>query len=88
MVFNDLSAEGTGEPIPWRDGDASWIRQEPGTTPDTYQIRKANLKYGMFIHYGINTFLGEEWTDGSHPASDYHPDLSTLDPESWVKAAY
>ena len=88
MVFNDLSAEGTGEPIPWRDGDASWIRQEPGTTPDVYQIRKANLKYGMFIHYGINTFLGEEWTDGSHPASDYHPDLSTLDPESWVKAAY
>lgn len=88
MVFNDPSAEGTEEPKLWREGDASWIRQEPGTTPNAYQIRKANLKYGMFIHYGINTFLGEEWTDGSHPASDYHPDLSTIDPESWVKAAY
>lgn len=88
MVFNDPSAEESEAPAPWRKDDASWIKQEPGTTPNVYQIRKANLKYGMFIHYGINTFLGQEWTDGSHPASSYHPDLSTLNPESWVKAAY
>lgn len=88
MVFNDPSAEESESPAPWREAEKSWITQESGTTPNAYQKRKANLKYGMFIHYGINTFLGEEWTDGSHPASDYHPDLSTLDPESWVKAAY
>lgn len=88
MVFNDLSAEESEAPIPWRKEDTSWIKQEPGTVSNAYQIRKANLKYGMFIHYGINTFLGQEWTDGSHPASSYHPGLSTLDPESWVKAAY
>lgn len=88
IISNDNSAKESEDPISWREGDNSWIRQESGISPNAYQIRKANLKYGMFIHYGINTFLGQEWTDGSCPASCYHPDLSTLDPESWVKAAY
>lgn len=88
IISNDNSAKESEDPISWREGDNSWIRQESGISPNAYQIRKANLKYGMFIHYGINTFLGQEWTDGSYPASCYHPDLSTLDPESWVKAAY
>lgn len=88
MVFNDATAIESEEPTPQRPEDPTWIKQESGTTPNTYQIQKANLKYGMFIHYGINTFLGQEWTDGSYPASAYNPGLETLDPESWVKAAY
>jgi alpha-L-fucosidase len=88
MVFDDVSAMESADPTPMRPDDPSWIVQQPGTTPNEYQIRKANLKYGMFLHYGINTFVGEEWTDGSYPESTYHPNLETLDPESWVKAAY
>lgn len=88
MVFNDPQATSSEQAAAWRDSGEGWIVQQPSTEPNVYQIRKAHLKYGMFIHYGLNTFVGEEWTDGSYPASTYHPDLSTLDPESWVKAAY
>ncbi|NDW19466.1 hypothetical protein D0T53_11175 [Dysgonomonas sp. 216] len=88
MLFFDETAVETPDPVPHREIDPTWIKQEVDTKPNVYQVRKANLKYGMFIHYGINTFLNQEWTDGSYPASDYNPDLSTLDPESWVKEAY
>jgi alpha-L-fucosidase len=88
MAFNDVSAIETADPVPYRLEDPAWIKQEPATTPNIYQIRKADLKYGMFIHYGMNTFAGQEWTDGTYPPSTYHPDRTKLDPESWVKAAY
>lgn len=87
-IFNTPDAVSTPEPVEWRKGDANWIKQQPSHEASVYQRRKAHLKYGMFIHYGINTFLGQEWTDGSAPASAYNPDLERLDPESWVKAAY
>ncbi len=88
MVFEDASAIESKDFTAARPENPSWIKQEPATTPNVYQIRKADLKYGMFIHYGLNTFVGEEWTDGSYSESTYNPNLATLDPESWVKAAY
>ena len=39
----------------------------------------------MFIHFGINTFHDEEWTDGSKPASSYAP--SAIDAEQWIRTA-
>lgn len=41
--------------------------------------------YGMFIHYGPNTFNQIEWSDGKLPASSVNP--SNLDPDSWIKTA-
>ena len=38
---------------------------------------RVGLRSGMFMHFGINTFHDEEWTDGSKPASSYNP--STID---------
>lgn len=87
-IYDDPQAVATPEPAAWRKDAPGWIRQQPSREANVYQRRKAHLKYGMFIHYGMNTFLGQEWTDGSSPASAYHPDLSTLNPEAWVKAAY
>lgn len=87
-ISNNPLAVASAEPVAWREASANWITQQPGNAPNVYQIRKAHLKYGMFIHYGINTFLGQEWTDGSASASAYNPDLSTLDPEAWVRTAY
>lgn len=88
MIFHDPSAVNSEEPIEWRAEQPGWVTQQPALEPNVYQVRKSHLKYGMFIHYGINTFLGQEWSDGSAPASAYNPDVTTLDPESWVKAAY
>lgn len=87
-IYDDPQAVATPEPTAWREDALGWIRQLPSREANVYQQRKAHLKYGMFIHYGMNTFLGQEWSDGSSPASAYHPDLSTLNPEAWVKVAY
>lgn len=44
-----------------------------------------NLKYGMFIHFGMSTFLGEELPDGKAPIDAYNP--SDLDVAQWVSVA-
>ncbi len=43
------------------------VKQEPipSDGPNIYQQEQIKRKYGMFIHFGINTFYDEEWTDGS-----------------------
>lgn len=67
------------------------IGQEKGilpissTTANKFQVDQINRKYGMFIHFGINTFHDQEWTDGSKPASSYNP--STIDAKQWVATA-
>jgi len=43
------------------------------------------LGYGMFIHFGMSTFLGEEIPDGKAPASAYNPDR--LDVDQWISLA-
>ncbi|WP_167613188.1 alpha-L-fucosidase [Maribellus sediminis] len=57
----------------------------PSKTPSKAQLKQIERKYGMFIHFGINTFHDMEWTDGSKPASSYTP--ATIDAEQWIKTA-
>ena len=61
------------------------ILPKPATTPNKAQQKQIARKYGMFIHFGINTFHDQEWTDGSKPASSYRP--TQIDAEQWIKAA-
>lgn len=61
------------------------ILPEPSTVPSAAQQKQIARKYGMFIHFGINTFHDEEWTDGSKPASSYRP--TQVDAEQWIKGA-
>lgn len=65
--------------------DTSLILPVPSTTPSAAQQQQIARKYGMFIHFGINTFHDEEWTDGSKPASSYAP--SAVDAEQWIQTA-
>ena len=57
----------------------------PSTKPSKYQKEQIERKYGMFIHFGINTFHNEEWTDGSKPVSSYRP--TSIDAKQWVETA-
>ena len=57
----------------------------PLKVPNEAQKKMIARKYGMFIHFGINTFQDQEWTDGSIPASSYNPTI--VDAEQWVKTA-
>lgn len=62
------------------------IVQEPSSAPNAFQKEQMDRKFGMFIHFGINTFNNTEWSNGKLPINSYCP--STLDADSWVKIAY
>lgn len=44
-----------------------------------------SLGYGMFIHFGMSTFDGNEISDGKSPMSLYNPDK--LDVDQWISVA-
>ncbi len=43
------------------------------------------LEYGMFIHFGMSTFDGEELSRGDKPSSYYRPEA--LDVDQWIRVA-
>ena len=57
----------------------------PAIKPNATQQAMQKRAYGMFIHFGINTFCQQEWSDGSIPALTYNP--TNLDCEQWVRVA-
>lgn len=59
--------------------------QEPSTKPNKAQQDMIRRGYGMFIHFGVNTFADMEWSDGSIPVEKYNP--TDLDPDQWVRVA-
>lgn len=61
------------------------ILPQSSTKPNLYQQEQINRKYGMFVHFGINTFHDQEWTDGSKPALSYAP--TKIDAKQWVETA-
>lgn len=44
-----------------------------------------DLEYGMFIHFGLSTFVGDQFGRQKHSASAYAP--TDLDVEQWVRVA-
>lgn len=58
---------------------------------DPYELQKEkisnfqNLKYGMFIHFGMSTFTGREIDGGDMPSTTYAP--TDLDVDQWIAVA-
>jgi len=57
----------------------------PADKPNAAQKAMIKRGYGMFIHFGINTFNNIEWSDGTLPLESYNP--TDLNPEQWVLTA-
>lgn len=53
--------------------------------PDAGQQALIDRGYGMFIHFGVNTFHQIEWSDGTLPASSFNP--TQLDCDQWIRTA-
>jgi alpha-L-fucosidase len=49
------------------------------------QQQFVNLRFGMFIHFNIATYVDEDWPDPATPASIFNP--TKLDCDQWAKAA-
>lgn len=62
------------------------INQTSSFLPTKCQQNMMNRKYGMFIHFGINTFNNTEWSNGKLPVKSYAP--TAIDADQWVKNAY
>jgi alpha-L-fucosidase len=61
--------------------------EKPGSQRLSLEKLKAweALGYGMFIHFGMSTFVQNELPDGQAPATTYAPDK--LDVDQWVSVA-
>ncbi|WP_058234383.1 alpha-L-fucosidase [Devriesea agamarum] len=55
----------------------------PRPTPS--QLAWQQTGYGVFFHFGINTFHGQEWSDGTLPADTFNP--TDLDADEWARVA-
>ncbi len=56
----------------------------PGPTAGQLNWQR-NHQFGLFCHFGINTFNDREWSDGTLPATTFNP--ASLDARDWADAA-
>jgi alpha-L-fucosidase len=56
-----------------------------GPRPTEAQLRWQRAGFGLFLHFGVNTFNGVEWSDGTLPAASFDP--TSCDPRQWVETA-
>lgn len=55
------------------------------TRPTPAQLAWQEAGFGLFLHFGVNTFSGREWSDGTLDPADFAP--SALDARQWVRTA-
>ena len=51
--------------------------------PTELQVQYSDMGYYSFIHYGMNTFTGQEWGTGEEDPSQFCP--TTVDTDQWVR---
>lgn len=61
------------------------VRRAAAVTPSPRQLRWQELEFYGFIHFGMNTFTGQEWGDGTASPALFDP--RDLDPDQWARAA-
>lgn len=56
-----------------------------GITPSPQQLAWQDLEMGALIHFGPNTFLDQEWGDGTASPQVFNPEH--VDTDQWMRAA-
>ncbi len=54
-------------------------------TPTKVQKDIMDMEFYLFMHFGINTFAGKEWSDGTVPPEMFNP--TDLDCNNWCEVA-
>lgn len=66
--------------VPLYDDD---VKRYIAVRPSERQIKFNEMKYYNFIHFGMNTFTGREWGDGTEDPKTFNP--KTLDTDQWCR---
>lgn len=61
------------------------LNEAPKAEPTKQQKAWMDLGFGMFIHFGINTYYDTEWSDGTLDPSKVNP--TKLNPDQWCETA-
>ena len=71
------------EPMNGADG-----LKEQSVTNSVKQLQDdfLDLKFGMFIHFNLETYKGVQWLDGYHSPADFAPG-GKIDTDAWADAA-
>lgn len=77
-LFSSFSSVSAAEVVP-----APAVAQI--ATPNPALVDFLNLRFGMFIHFGMSTFHGEQWAYPFRDPKVFRP--SKLDASQWAKAA-
>ncbi len=62
----------------------AYIKKAAEIIPSKRQIEWQKTEFYAFCHFGINTFTGKEWGDGTDSPSIFNP--TRFDAEQWVQA--
>ncbi|MBD3176620.1 MAG: alpha-fucosidase [Armatimonadia bacterium] len=60
------------------------VRKAAHVTPSERQLQWQRLEFTCFIHFGMNTFTGQEWGDGTEDPAWFDP--TELDADQWARA--
>lgn len=63
--------------------DSAKVAMAARVVPTDEQLRWQDLEMTAFVHFGVNTFTGREWGDGSESPDIFRPD--SLDTDQWVR---
>ena len=63
-------------------------KEAPGTQKPVKVLQDEflKLKFGMFIHFNLETYKGVQWVAGYHSPSDFNPG-GKIDTDAWADAA-
>ncbi len=70
---------------PARAALPSGARRSPLATPSRDQLLWQRRERALFLHFGVNTFTGREWGDGTEDPRIFNP--ANLDARQWARAA-
>ena len=64
-------------------------KKDSGKRKKTEKIKSdfLELKFGMFIHYNMETYKNVQWVAGYHSPADFNPGVETIDTDAWADAA-
>lgn len=61
------------------------VAEQPAVKPTSAQQAWMDMGFGMFVHFGINTYYDKEWSDGTLALNAFNP--KELDTDQWCAAA-